>query len=364
MQASARGEPNPTFRLPSFTAGALRSPSFDLLFVVGLAGVALFAGGLVLAIPSLFLFVLVLDIWLFGYHHVISTFTRLAFDRASLRQHRVLAFYLPPLVLAGVALAVGLFGVWILASTYLYWQWWHYTRQSYGIHQIYRRKADVAGGSQWLALGLIYLLPLWGIARRSHQDPGEFLSLELRVLPVPGEAVFALGAVALLVLAAWLVQQARAFRAGQLAGWHTAYLLSHVVIFAVGWVLIPNIDHGWLVINIWHNTQYILIVWLVNQNRFREGVDPEHRFLSTLSQPSHVVRYFVVSLAIATAFYGVLVTALTVAPETGLPLAIIAYQTINFHHYIVDSYIWKVRSPSLQRELDIPKPEVPTARAA
>jgi hypothetical protein len=47
---------------------------------------------------------------------------------------------------------------------------------------------------------------------------------------------------------------------------------------------------------------------------------------------------------------------LSVAPETGLPLAIIAYQTINFHHYVVDSFIWKVRAPSLRKELDIAPP--------
>ena len=354
MQASARGEPNRELATPSFSRGALRSPSFDLLFVVGLAAIALVSGAIVLAIPKLFLFVLVLDIWLFGYHHVISTFTRLAFDRASLREHRVLVFYLPPVVLATVALAAGLFGAWVLATTYLYWQWWHYTRQSYGIGQIYGQKAQGPTESRLLTLGLIYVIPLWGIASRSHQNPGEFLGLELRVLPVRAEVVFALGALSIVVLATWLLQQARALRAGTLAGWRSAYLLSHVTIFIVGYVLIRDIDSGWLVINIWHNTQYILIVWLVNQNRFRAGVDPKARFLSTLSQPAHTRRYFVVSLVMASLFYGALGIALAVAPATGLPLAIIAYQTINFHHYIVDSFIWKVRKPSLRRELGIP----------
>ena len=366
MQASARGQAARALTMPGFSRGMLRDPSFDALFVLGLAAIALLSGLTVLAVPDAFLFVLVLDIWLFGYHHVISTFTRLAFDRASLREHRVLVFYLPPLVLGAVSLAAGLFGAWVLASTYLYWQWWHYTRQSYGISQIYLRKAEGAKESRLLTMGLIYVIPLWGIAYRSYQNPEEFLGLELRVLPVPGELVFVLGALSVLVLGAWAVEQARALRAGTLAVWRSVYLLSHVVIFLVGYLAITNIDYGWLVINVWHNAQYILIVWLVNQNRFRGGVDPAHRFLSTLSQPRHTRRYFVVSMVIASIFYGLLGIALAAAPETGLPLAIVAYQTINFHHYIVDSFIWKVRKPSLQRQLDIPTadPEAATPRAA
>ena len=37
-----------------------------------------------------------------------------------------------------------------------------------------------------------------------------------------------------------------------------------------------------------------------------------------------------------------------------IPLAIlVAYQTINFHHYIVDGIIWKVRKKKLQQTLGL-----------
>jgi len=39
-----------------------------------------------------------------------------------------------------------------------------------------------------------------------------------------------------------------------------------------------------------------------------------------------------------------------------LPLALIVYQTINFHHYIVDSMIWKLRRKPLQETLGVAKP--------
>ncbi|NJR71545.1 MAG: alpha/beta fold hydrolase, partial [Synechococcales cyanobacterium CRU_2_2] len=44
----------------------------------------------------------------------------------------------PPLAM----MAAGL-GLWSIVTLYLYWQWFHYTRQSWGISQVYRRKASV-----------------------------------------------------------------------------------------------------------------------------------------------------------------------------------------------------------------------------
>ena len=31
--------------------------------------------------------------------------------------------------------------------------------------------------------------------------------------------------------------------------------------------------------------------------------------------------------------------------------SVVVYQTINFHHYVVDGLIWKVRKPRLQQTL-------------
>ena len=39
--------------------------------------------------------------------------------------------------------------------------------------------------------------------------------------------------------------------------------------------------------------------------------------------------------------------------KSTLPLILVAYQTINFHHYVVDGLIWKVRRKKLRRNLGI-----------
>ena len=328
----------------------LRGASFDLHFIVGIAALALLSGWAVVLEPRLFVPILLTDLWLLGYHHVVATYTRLCFDRESLDTHRFLLFGLPPIVLAAVCILAFSVGVWVLATVYLYWQWYHYTRQSWGISQVYRRKSGgLANENHHLSIAVFYLLPLWGILRRSHQDPGTFLGLELRVLPVPEIAVSVIGIAALLTLGWWIGMRVMAWYHGRLPLVHTLYMMSHFTVFYVAYIVIDHIDYGWLVVNIWHNAQYIVFVWLFNNNRFKSGTNPKAKFLSIISQDQNAWRYFAVCIGLSTVIY------LTISNMTAalLPLVIVIYQTINFHHYIVDGVIWKIRRKPLQQVLGI-----------
>ena len=329
--------------------GWLRSPRFDIRFIIGTAALALVTGWVVVRQPGLFVPIFLLDIWLLGYHHVVSTYTRLCFDAESFRKHRFLVLWLPLLVLATTAaLAVGV-GFWALATIYLYWQWFHYTRQSFGISQIYRRRADGrVTDNERLSRWIFYLVPLWGILHRSHQAPDTFLALELRVIPVTDVAVNAVAAAAIIGLAWWIWQRVAEWRRGTLPVAYTLYMLSHFAVFYVGYILIDDINVGWLVLNIWHNAQYIAFVWLFNNKRFNNEVDPKARFLSRLSQRRNVWLYVLVCLAISTAIYALIQQTLA-----GLIPLVVIYQTINYHHYIVDGVIWKVRRKSLRETLGL-----------
>lgn len=335
-------------------AGWLRGPGFDLTFIAGISAVALLSGAIVVADPRLFVPILLIDLWLLGYHHVIATYTRLCFDAESRRQHAFLLYGLPPLVVVGTLLvAVGL-GAWAIPTIYLYWQWFHYTRQSWGVSQVYRRKTGAGFVEhEWLAKAALYLLPLWGILYRSYQSPETFLGMEVWTLPVPGWVVDLSAIAALSTVALWGVLRVRAWMRGCLPLAHTLYMISHFVIFYVGYIAIEDITHGWLVINIWHNAQYVLFVWLFNSNRYKGGIDPKARFLSYISQPNRMWLYFGVCLALSTAIYLSIDGVIDLAGGWALPLTLLIYQSINFHHYIVDSLIWKVRKKPLQKTLGI-----------
>lgn len=322
----------------------LRSRTFDLGFIVGIVVIATSAGLAASANAALFPVLLFLDLWLLGYHHVISTFTRILFDRESFSQYWFLVTGLPLIVIAGVAaMAFGL-GVWSVVSLYLYWQWFHYARQSYGVAQAYRRKSNGLVTEDPITFQVIfYLIPVWGILHRSAQDPARFLGLELKVIPVPGIVADAVGAIALAGLALWIGRKALEAWRGRLAVAHTMFMASHFTMFLLGYVLIDSINEGWLAMNIWHNLQYIAFVWLYNNNRFRNGIDPDHKLLSTLSQTRNVVFYLAFSLALSTGLYLLVREAIITVASASFVYVVLAYQVFNFHHYVVDAVIWRSR---------------------
>jgi hypothetical protein len=334
--------------------GWLRSVRFDGVFIVGVTALALLTGVLVVGQPRLFPIVVFLDLWLLSYHHVIATFTRIAFDRASFREHRFLILVLPVLVVGGTVSAVLVAGPWILPTTYFYWQWLHYTRQSYGISRIYQLKtATHATTRDRLGNGMLYLVAAAGVLHRSSQGWTELLGFPLRMIPVPPLVAQAATALAGAVVLMWLARELRAARAGRIDAAYALYLASHLVIFAVGYFIVPDINSGWLVVNVWHNGQYLLLVWMYNNNRFRTPGAPPRGLLARISQDGYGVIYAVTCLLVTTLFYATLDRALGLFAASTLPLMLIVYQAINFHHYVVDAVIWKVRKKPLRETLGV-----------
>lgn len=229
----------------------------------------------------------------------------------------------------------------------------HYARQSHGVAQVYRRKGLVLDDTpRWLQQATFYAVPLWGILYRSATAPGQFLGMEFRAIPVPLWLANSVGVIAIGLLLWWIVGRIRATRDGRLPFVHTAYLASHFAVFIVGYWLIPTLDHGWLIVNIWHNTQYLLFVWLFNRGRFKSGVVAEARLLSWTVQPGRAWAYFGLCAAISTIVYVVLgQTAAAIAASTKLPMNLIVFQAVNFYHYIADAMIWKIRKAPIRATL-------------
>lgn len=332
----------------------LRNARFDLSFILGLPALAFLTGMVVIYRPELFLPILVLDLWFLGYHHVIATYTRLCFDKKSFAENWPLLIVLLPAVAIGtLAIAFGV-GLWTVVSVYFYWQWFHYARQSWGISRAYRgREKDALYEDGWLDQAIFYVVPVLGILHRSNQDPGVFIYLELRVVPVASQFVDLAWAAAGVLLAYWCVRRIQAWRDGRLAAAHTLYMLTHFAVFGVAYLLIEDVTYGWLVINIWHNAQYVLFVWMFNTKRFKNGIDPEARFLSYISQPGKLWLYLITCVAITGVVYWAIIGTLDALLFSGLSATIVLYQIVNFHHYIVDSKIWKVRKEPIRRTLGL-----------
>ncbi len=342
--------------IPEVKWGWLRGPRFDPLLIFGTLALGVSAVAAVFADARNFYLILFADLWLLGYHHVVSTYTRLCFDRESFRQHRFLILGLGPIMLAVTVTLASMVGIWIIFSVYLYWQWFHYARQSWGVAQVYRRKAgdtSVSDGDL-LTRTAFSLVPLWGILHRSWQAPETFIGQPIHVIPVPGIVVDAVAVAAIAAVGLWAARRVAELWQGRAPLALTLYQISHFVVFYAAYIAIPDITIGWLLVNIWHNSQYILFVWLFNTNRFAGGVDARAKFLSWISQPQRWWAYAAVCLVLTSILYRSIDGVIRIAaPEMLLTATVVVYQAINFHHYVVDSVLWKVRRKPLQEVLGL-----------
>ena len=323
--------------------GWLRGPRYDLLLIVGVLALAALMGGLGLVSGKLFTVVLLLDVWLLAYPHAAATYTRIAMDRESTRRHILLLTALPVLVFAATASVGAMGGAIGLNTLYFFWQTWHYSRQSYGISRAYGRKAFESPDQ--LATAVIFAFPVWGLLRRAAQGSNYFYSDALWMPQIPTLGSHAAGAVALGLFAYWLYRQMRHWRSqGTLRHLpHVLFVCSHVIITTTSYIVVEDITRGWLFINIWHNAQYHLFVWAANERRFAGGKNSDSRFLSWISQGHRPWAYMGVCVAVGGGFYFLLGHALDGVESELLPVVLTVHLSVNFHHYVVDSLIWKRR---------------------
>ncbi len=340
--------------IPNTLSGApsawLKDPLFDLSFIVGIAVLAMSMSGATVLWPILFLPMLTAHTWLFGYDHLVATYTKLAGSPDDRARHRYLILILPPAVfvaLFGISRMAGLSGLYVL---YFFGQFFHTVRQSWGIAQQYRhRTGGLPWDSVWLSEVTLWSIPTWGFLHRCAQQPEEFLYQPLWLPHVSESVAQSFGLFSAVLWFHFAYTRVLAFRRGQLAVGHTLYMLSHAVIYLGGYVLIDNINSGWLLVNVWHNVQYLAFVWMYNRRRFATGVVPQTRALSWLSQPGYrrAALYFLTCLAIATpAYYLVLRLGSrldSLLQITAIPTAVLLSLSLTVHHYIVDGIIWKRR---------------------
>lgn len=332
----------------------IKSWKFDTVFIFGVLFLALFTGLIILFIPQLFYPILVIDLWFLGYHHVVATFTRLCFDKRSFHENRFLVLGLGPIIAVATLIVAWQFGLWVIITIYFYWQWWHYTRQSWGISRIYRGKDRHACYEDgWIDQAIFYAVPVLGILYRCNQDQALFLGHEIYFLPVPDWLFITAASATAILLVFWVARRWYAAKIGRLAPIHSYFMLTHFTIFASGYLFVKDITLGWLIINIWHNAQYILLVWMYNNRRFKDGVDPQAKFLSYISQTGRIWLYMLACLAITGVLYWGVLRSIDWLFFAGLSATIVLYQIVNFHHYVVDSLIWKVRKPKIRENLNL-----------
>ncbi|MCK5748854.1 MAG: hypothetical protein KAH44_21750, partial [Oricola sp.] len=164
----------------------LRSARFDMSFIVGTWMVGVTAAVIAILEPKLLWPLILIDLWVLGYHHVVSTYTRLCFDKESFAQSKFLIFGLFPIVASATALVGGIVGLWAIFTIYFHWQWFHYVRQSWGVSRAYRGKDREASYEEGrLDQTIFWGVPVLGLIWRSNQQPEKFLGTDIALVPMP-----------------------------------------------------------------------------------------------------------------------------------------------------------------------------------
>jgi hypothetical protein len=328
--------------------GWLKDRPFDATLILGVTALAFGFGGAAWLSPVLFLPLLAVHTWCFSFDHVIATFTRLAGTPEDRKAYRFLIWGLPLLMLAGTFVAGQLGGVALIATAYYFLQWFHTVRQSWGIAQHYRRAAGgIAADPPWLSELTMWSVPVWGLLSRCAEDYDEFLWMPVALPVVPRAVVGAAGAASLVLLVVFAWTRVSLWRRRALSVPHTVFVCTHFAVFGAAYLAIDDLHAGWLLVNVWHNVQYLAYVWMRNRAKFSQGVRADAPILSWLCQPGvkRGALYFAACLALSTPlFWGIYEVTGGVDKALGgriVSVSLVFALAVNFHHYLVDALIWR-----------------------
>lgn len=278
-------------------------------------------------------------------------------DRSLFRRYRVRFILAPVLVFSLCALFAvqDLIGVLLVMTV---WGVWHFLMQTYGFARIYdakvgcfdatTRRLDWAICVAWFGACIIF----------SPGRLGELLMMTARAgLPLlSADAVSMLriawaGATAVITVL-FVANTVRLWRAGQPLSWVKLLLLA--VTFSFFWsssVLFANLLVGIAMFEVFHDVQYLSVVWMYNRNRADK--DPQVGGLTRfLFRRSGALIGVYVGLVFA---YGSIafVTEEIIASEQIKQLLLALIAASNLLHYYYDGFIWKVRDPSTRESLGV-----------
>jgi hypothetical protein len=275
-------------------------------------------------------------------------------DRALFRRFRA-RFILAPLALVAATVAFVKWDVHALVYIAFVWGVWHGMMQTYGFARIYAAKAgmadrtsaraDLALLATWFAAGVLFspqrlAFLLEGIAQSGAPLPNASM--------IQGIQWTALAATATATLA-WLVRAAQNWRAGRRPDpLHLALLAGSIAFWCYANVRIRHPMLGMPLFELFHDAQYLAIVWAFNRRRVATGGAELAPPLRAMFQPRAVA--VLVYLGAVVAYGAIALPHLEGGAGDLLTGIVAASQLLHFYY---DGFIWKVREPATGAALGV-----------
>ena len=294
-------------------------------------------------------------IWAIGHH--LPGMMRAYGDAALFSRFRVRFIVAPLLLLLAscVSLYYDLKGIVALAAI---WGWWHYLMQTYGFVRIYDAKlGSYAAFSRWLDQGMCVVWFAAAVILNEdilYQRVIDFHNSGMGI-PVP-EVFIVLRAVTQIALAVVTLtfvayQIHRWTQEGIPPNWTKIALMATT--FAYFWysnATIVNVLVAFALFEMFHDVQYLAIVWAFNRRRAAAGAEAG-RFTQFLFRPraALVMLYLGLVFAYGSLDYG----SKLIDPGTARQVLAGVFLASTLLHYYFDGFIWKLRETSTQESLGI-----------
>lgn len=365
MRAQAAAEALPV-AAPVARPWAILSPGKDLFFFFGSTFVVL----LVWLAASVFrvnsFYVLAAVAVTANGPHLVSTWTRVYFDRGERRARPVALVAVPLSIAAAVTLisaGLGHTGARILNTTILYWATWHFVAQNWGILRIYQRKSGESLASLALQLErpILCLTVAFALAHRIYTGPRVLFGTEVYTPPMPRAAAYGLLGPLLFLTAAFVILRVRERGAphARAALVRMGFLACSALGFIVPFVFIKTDDtSAFAAAACWHGVQYLGIVRHYHRTTWKGGVHPDAPVVSWLSQPGRgrALLYAALLLALAGSGYVLIGLGSFVTRGTAWDAyrwGSVVWTSFTLSHYWLDGVIWKLRRPELAARVGI-----------
>src|ERR1043166_3673733 len=276
---------------------------------------------------------------------------RALFDRFKIR------FIVAPLAILAVCVWSSLYNIQAVQLVAMAWGIWHGMMQTYGFCRIYDAKASAKAASRarvdlalcfaWFS-GAVILSPVRfrSLLELYYESGGPVLA-SAAVGAVRWGIVIALG----LVTAVFLWRQWSDWRAAR--GASPVKLTLLVSSIAFWWYCnngVQNILVGIALFEVFHDVQYLAIVWIYNRTRV-ERDKSIHGFMRFVFRRSGSLIGVYVGLVLAYGAFGLTQSAVTVEwIRHGLIGIVTASALLHFYY---DGFIWKVRETQTRAMLGI-----------
>jgi hypothetical protein len=285
--------------------------------------------------------------------HLISTWTRVYLLPGERFKRPVRYWVIPGLAMALAIYADATGGFWLrlARSMIFYWATWHFVAQSWGVMRIYQRKHGAADRLEArLEKALIFLPAFFCALHRLFTGPWELFGVEVIHFRPPPLLVNGLGALivalAVVYLFVWFTSAKQRRPAHEWV--RPAYLGFNFLGFAMPFLVIRDGNSAFGAAALWHAVQYMAIVWLYNDRRWRNGVEPNARLVSWVSQRGRPLAYLALIGACAAVVYIFAFGVSFFVQRPFMDIALTFWTGFTLGHYYLDGTIWKSRRYDLR----------------